>query len=32
MGYYSDVSATLPSHKEEYFIDLVVKTWGLTSS
>ena len=32
MDYYQDVSATLPNQKEEYFIDLVVKTWGLTSS
>lgn len=30
--YYHDVSATLPSQKEEYFVDLVVNTWALTSS
>lgn len=32
VSYYADVSATLPSQKEEYFVDLVVNTWALTSS
>lgn len=32
MDYYNDVSATLPAQKEEYFVDLVVNTWALTSS
>lgn len=32
LDYYNDVSATLPAQKEEYFVDLVVNTWALTSS
>lgn len=29
--YYSDVNAVLPKEKENYFIDMVVKTWGLNA-
>jgi len=32
IDYYKDCNATLPAEKEEYFIDLVIKTWGITSS
>lgn len=27
--YYSDVNATLPAEKDDYFVDLVLKTWDL---
>ena len=30
--YYADVNATLPAEKDDYFVELVLKTWGLTSS
>jgi len=30
MQYYSDVSACLPAEKDEYFIDTVLETWGLS--
>jgi len=26
-----DVNATLPKEKEEYFVELVLQTWGITS-
>ena len=26
-----DVNATLPDECEEYFVDLIVKTWGITT-
>jgi len=32
LSYYADVNATMPSEKEEYFSDLVIKTWGITTS
>jgi len=32
LDYYADVNATLPLEKEEYFVDLVLKTWGITTS
>eukprot|EP00331_Platyophrya_macrostoma_P029949 CAMPEP_0176456796 /NCGR_PEP_ID=MMETSP0127-20121128/31510_1 /TAXON_ID=938130 /ORGANISM="Platyophrya macrostoma, Strain WH" /LENGTH=527 /DNA_ID=CAMNT_0017846841 /DNA_START=40 /DNA_END=1623 /DNA_ORIENTATION=- len=32
LEYYADVNATLPHEKEEYFVDLVLKTWGITTS
>lgn len=31
MDFYADVNATLPTEKEEYFVDLVLSTWGITS-
>lgn len=31
LDYYADVNATLPLEKEDYFADLVFKTWGITS-
>ena len=27
--YYADINATLPSEKDDYFVDLVLKSWGL---
>jgi Ca2+-binding EF-hand superfamily protein len=29
--YYADVNATLPAEKDDYFIDMVLKTWGLNT-
>lgn len=29
--YYADINATLPAEKDDYFVDLVLKTWGLQS-
>eukprot|EP01016_Furgasonia_blochmanni_P042888 TRINITY_DN5743_c0_g1_i10.p1 TRINITY_DN5743_c0_g1~~TRINITY_DN5743_c0_g1_i10.p1 ORF type:complete len:561 (+),score=190.53 TRINITY_DN5743_c0_g1_i10:73-1755(+) len=31
LEYYLDVNATLPAEKEQYFCDLVLKTWGITT-
>lgn len=31
LDFYADVNATLPQEKEEYFVDLVLSTWGITS-
>lgn len=28
--YYSDVNAVLPAEKEAYFIELVLKSWGIS--
>jgi hypothetical protein len=30
--YYADVNATLPAEKDDYFVDMVLKTWALTMS
>ena len=30
--YYADVNATLPAEKDDYFVDTVLKTWGLSAS
>jgi len=32
LEYYADVNATLPKEKEEYFVDIILSTWGITSS
>lgn len=32
MEYYADINATLPKEKEEYFVDIILSTWGITSS
>lgn len=32
MGFYSDSNAVLPLEKENYFIDMVLKTWGINSN
>ena len=29
--YYADVNACLPAEKDDYFVDLVLKTWGLNT-
>ena len=29
--YYADINACLPAEKDDYFVDLVLKTWGLTA-
>lgn len=29
--YYAEINAVMPSAKENYFIDLVLKTWGINS-
>lgn len=29
--YYSDINATLPAEKDDYFVDILLKTWGLNS-
>jgi calcyphosin len=31
VNYYADVNATLPHEKEDYFQDVVISTWGITS-
>jgi len=30
LDYYADINATLPAEKDDYFIELVLKTWDLT--
>ena len=30
--YYSNINACLPAEKDDYFVDLVLKTWGLTQN
>ena len=30
--YYADINATLPAEKDDYFVDIVLKTWGLNVS
>lgn len=32
LEYYADVNATLPKEKEDYFVDILLTTWGITSS
>jgi len=32
MAYYADANAVLPNEKENYFIDMVLKTWGINSN
>lgn len=29
--YYADINATLPAEKDDYFVDIVLKTWGLNN-
>jgi len=29
--YYADINACLPSEKDEYFVDMILKTWNLTA-
>jgi hypothetical protein len=32
IDYYADVNATLPAEKDDYFVETVLKTWGLSAS
>jgi calcyphosin len=32
LDYYADINATLPAEKDDYFVDLIVKTWGLNAN
>jgi Ca2+-binding EF-hand superfamily protein len=32
IGYYADANAVLPVEREAYFIDMVLKTWGIQAS
>jgi len=32
LAYYIDVNATLPPEKEQYFSDVIIGTWGITSA
>ncbi len=32
LEYYADINACLPAEKDDYFIDLVLKTWGLNTN
>ena len=32
IGYYADSNAVLPVEREAYFIDMVLKTWGIQAS
>ena len=31
LDYYADINATLPAEKDDYFVELVLKTWGLSA-
>lgn len=31
LDYYADINATLPAEKDDYFTELVLKTWGLNA-
>ena len=31
MEYYADINACLPEEKDDYFVDLVLRTWGLSA-
>lgn len=31
IDYYTDINASLPAEKDDYFVDLVLKSWGLTA-
>jgi calcyphosin len=31
LDYYADINATLPAEKDEYFVELILKTWGLSA-
>ena len=32
ISYYADANAVLPVEREAYFIDLILKTWGIQAS
>jgi hypothetical protein len=29
--YYADINACTPAEKDDYFVDLVLKTWGIST-
>lgn len=29
--YYADINSCLPAERDDYFVDLLIKTWGLGS-
>jgi len=29
LDYYADLNATLPAEKDDYFVEIVLKTWNL---
>jgi hypothetical protein len=31
IAYYADINSVLSAEKDDYFVDLVIKTWGLGS-
>lgn len=31
IDYYADINACTPAEKDDYFIDMVLKTWGLNT-
>lgn len=31
LEYYADINACLPAEKDDYYVDLVLKTWGLNT-
>ena len=32
LDYYADINACLPAEKDDYFVDLVLKTWGISNN
>ena len=32
VDYYADVNACLPAEKDEYFIDAVLSSWGISQT
>jgi len=32
LDYYADINATLPAEKDDYFVEILLKTWGLNSA
>lgn len=31
LDYYADINATLPAEKDDYFVELILRTWGLSA-
>jgi hypothetical protein len=31
LEYYADINACLPAEKDDYFVEMVLKTWGLNA-
>ena len=32
LDYYADINAVLPAEKDDYFVEIILKTWGLSAS